>query len=346
MSSDFNIHKLTAFCIFLLCVTHLRAQEVNLQSVQIVPDIKWRFENERAFDSTYFGLPSVQFSEYTTHIRIALQGCLVDLHSTNGKAVGTVIYHINQCALNRKWWPHPKHEKTKKFYYTAIIDSTTSQELITHFLQKPIDTFPQQEELLLTDSIYQKFGSVQLQMKGHKEYTQGFFWPGSYVKMSDGTTGLLYLDYTPLVRKLHLEDGKNLIYGYIRSGRTYNYGGAYSVYLSTKRESRKWVKLQAQRDYMDSVKPMIDSFMSQVIQGATDSIKYQNELFLKFNQKGKLTKVKTYGTYTDYAFDRDFKIIKKQLQQLFKANKIDFISPERSYWKTLYFFSDRYVKIS
>lgn len=337
MDRMFRNYTLLALFLSFVNTVHSRAQEIELQSVKKSSEFHWRYGREKEFDSFYFNLPAVVSSSYTTHIRFALDFCLIDLHVNDShQASGTLFYHIDQSPKQRRNKRNNNAVGTK-YYYKEAIDSVHVPKLIRYFLQIPIDTFFY-GETPATDSLYRRFGTSSFELRHRNKHVKHQHYWTHGLDLDDSTDRLLHLNYRPLTPLLNLDHGWDTLMRLLPRGRSYSHDGRSAFYyLSSKKDAKYRARWASHIDYMDSVRPSIDSFIQKIVAQDTAyfSTTSYDGFFFKFSKKGHLLRVTTRESYLKRISDSDFRKARRILFSSFRKKPIDFIEPEKAYWHYL-----------
>lgn len=153
--------------LFVAFSSHTVAQSTPLKYKKFDPSYTWRTKSSTEIENYYMDLPTVEHSNYSTHIRISLRNQIIDLNSTNNKTFKGILIHV----IREYDSSNNQMSKINQYIYQKIeIDDSLS----TKIAQTIIHTGQSQA---LTDSLitgwnhlYLHGDEVNFQFKVDNEY--------------------------------------------------------------------------------------------------------------------------------------------------------------------------------
>lgn len=328
--------------ILTICVSNLKGQD----SINYVPVNSLNVEKEYGlleFDSVYFKLPIIKKSECKFHIRIHLQSQIIDLFDGSSyQSKGTITNIIKKYSNESN--DLQEISKEEYAFQQIPIEADKVKQIIGYVLKSNLSKIP-------TDSLIPDWGRymhcsniiVQYCVEGNyteKRYNCPWSQPDT-VKFKEALVSLSnYLSIQLNLDSLYMQFFDQLPKGY-----AYSKNGYIMQYKRTDEEIEDWKKMEPHWKYMQSVKDSLNTYLSKELTRliSISNFDCNNQFFLELSKKSRLKKIYTNTKVDDVWLVGEYYKCKREIRKAFRKIRVDFISPEKAYFKELMLFEDRIV---
>jgi len=301
-------------------------------------------------DSLYFAEPNPLHTSYKTYIRFETdEGQIVDLYSNDGKAFKATLtnYIRNYIATkNKKDDPNFFQYVYKKINF----DSAISTKVAIQLLRSGLDTVP-------TDSLIKSWENGWLDCFSGVAFfikLNGRLIRKTYSCLGERDSTVRYAtiiksDVANIVKQFNLDTNYcRFEYQLPKEGKCYSRNGFMVTYYSTAKESKAWMKNKPYRDYFNSIKDSLRSYLSDTLTklfARYSDIHCYGQFFLTFSPKNELLKVITNATMRDADDRKKYGDCKKKIFEAFKYIHVNFVKCLKPYTITLEFDNENKPRI-
>lgn len=296
------------------------------------------------FDSFYYDLPDVSKSTFKTHIRLRLNGQIVDLFSEDNKTFnGFLTYYVYQSLSNRNKKKKSKSTGDKIIVQKILLNSDTC----TQVAHKILNSGQLQIPSLRQDAL--DCATIKFSFKINSLYCEQDFDCMNFPQNSIKEKAIVDSNLKLIRRKFNLQSPYNSLIHQIPYEDVYTYsdGGMDVITLDfsgrnyNRRQARIFRKRKANGKYLDSVQSYVNEFLETELARILNKEYWQeccnDDYILHFSKRNRLFKIITDKSSFEKGDTRNFRHRKRKLRKAFRRIGSGFIHSKFKYIKELNF---------
>jgi len=346
-----NLIRLLLLVLFSVCFNFLPAQHGELNFSRINDDFLWNNSSSAERDSVYFGLPIIEYSAYSIHIRFSWPGYRIDFFGNHKDSLqGILINEIQEYRKLKKKWGG--QERPFRYVWRSMeIDSGLSKLLGKEILASNLESIPP-DSMIPSWNRFMHCESLNIKAKVYDTYSeQHWHCPWSQPDTVP-FSNIIVQNYQLLFDSLKLEKRYRDFENLLPRGKSYSRNGYRVMYKFTEQESELWKKGEPRRYYLKSGKDTIDQYIKTELSKTEMEdvgIDCSGRFLITIGMNGKLKKVQTFpgeepkvkdgiGWYLEDAWeDRQ---CRRQIRKMLKSADLGFLDLEYEVERTISFWTE------
>lgn len=327
----------------------------RLQSVRVSEKYSESNHSQSELNEFYFKIKPVENSTYKYHFRHQRDGQIVDIYSDNGTDFsGELINSITKLKrIKRKYGDFFKDDSY--IFEKVKLNGESATKIGKLILSQKFYAIP-------TDTLIPgwKLNGLDCDKISYSFKIDNQFQFSEYICHRAQNDSIHFVPiikamYDSISQILDLQTQYSVFESKLEKGNRYSKNGLFMMYIMTDKESERWRKSQPQREYIQSIKDTVDTYLKSEIDKQKiqfDELNSSKEYILFFNKSGKLKKV----LLSDYdkpklsrGLDfyikekREIRKCKKLIKQIFKEIDLSSFNLKYEIYRTLRFGRENQV---